>query len=248
MHISDRHSPLFAGLDESLTVWMSHGDSIEEMPPGFKALAHTENTPNAAIGNDKGMFGIQFHPEVVHTPQGKEILKNFAYNICGCKGNWTMGNFINENIAIIKKQVGNGKVIAALSGGVDSAVVASLLHKAIGNQLTCIFVNNGLLRREEVERTFNTFRLNMGMNIIYVDATDRFLNRLKGVIDPETETQKHRRWNSSVFLKKKPPRWAKWIFWRRARFIRTSSKALPPAVPPPRKSKPITMSAGCRQK
>jgi GMP synthase (glutamine-hydrolysing) len=131
------------------------------------------------------MYGIQFHPEVVHTPQGKEILKNFAYNICGCKGNWTIGNFINENIAIIQETVGKGKIIAALSGGVDSAVVASLLHKAIGNQLTCIFVNNGLLRREEVERTFNTFRLNMGMNIIYVDAVDRFLNCLKGVIDPE---------------------------------------------------------------
>jgi GMP synthase (glutamine-hydrolysing) len=155
------------------------------MPPGFKGIAHTENTPNAAIGNDRGMYGIQFHPEVVHTPQGKEILKNFAYNICGCKGNWTIGNFINENIAIIQETVGKGKIIAALSGGVDSAVVASLLHKAIGNQLTCIFVNNGLLRREEVERTFNTFRLNMGMNIIYVDAVDRFLNCLKGVIDPE---------------------------------------------------------------
>ena len=185
LHVSDRHSPLFAGLDESLTVWMSHGDSIETMPPGFRALAQTENTPDAAIGNDKGMFGIQFHPEVIHTPQGKEILKNFAYNICGCKGNWTIGNFINENIAIIRETVGKGKVIAALSGGVDSAVVASLLHKAIGNQLTCIFVNNGLLRREEVERTFNVFRLNMGMNIIYVDATDRFLDSLKGVTDPE---------------------------------------------------------------
>ena len=126
LHISDRHSPLFAGLDESLTVWMSHGDSIEKMPPGFKALAQTENTPNAAIGNDKGMYGIQFHPEVVHTPQGKEILKNFAYKICGCKGNWTIGNFITENIAIIRATVGNGKVIAALSGGVDSAVVATL--------------------------------------------------------------------------------------------------------------------------
>jgi GMP synthase (glutamine-hydrolysing) len=164
---------------------MSHGDSIEEMPPGFKALAQTENTPNAAIGNEKGMYGIQFHPEVIHTPQGKEILKNFAYNICGCKGNWTIGNFITENIAIIRDTAGKGKIISALSGGVDSSVVASLLHKAIGNQLTCIFVNNGLLRREEVERTFNVFRLNMGMNIIYVDATDRFLDRLKGVIDPE---------------------------------------------------------------
>jgi GMP synthase (glutamine-hydrolysing) len=185
LHISDRESPLFAGMEESLTAWMSHGDSIEQIPPGFKALAYTENTPYAAIGNEKGIYGIQFHPEVVHTPKGKEILKNFAYNICGCKGNWTIGNFINENIAAIKKQVGKGKVIAALSGGVDSAVVATLIHRAIGNQLTCIFVNNALFRREEVERTFNTFRLNMRMNIIYVDATDRFLNRLAGVIEPE---------------------------------------------------------------
>jgi GMP synthase (glutamine-hydrolysing) len=185
LHISDRDSPLFAGLNEAITVWMSHGDSIEQMPPGFKAIAHTENTPLAAIANDKNLYGIQFHPEVVHTPQGKEIIRNFALNVCKCKGNWTIGNYIDESIASIKAQVGGGKVIAALSGGVDSAVVATLIHKAIGNQLTCIFVNNGLLRREEVERTFTAFRLNLGMNIIFVDATERFLNGLKGVIDPE---------------------------------------------------------------
>jgi GMP synthase (glutamine-hydrolysing) len=185
LHISDRDSPLFAGLNEAITVWMSHGDSIEQMPPGFKAIAHTENTPLAAIANDKNLYGIQFHPEVVHTPQGKEILRNFALSVCKCKGNWTIGNYIEESIASIKAQVGGGKVIAALSGGVDSAVVATLIHKAIGNQLTCIFVNNGLLRREEVERTFTAFRLNLGMNIIFVDATERFLNGLKGVIDPE---------------------------------------------------------------
>ncbi len=185
LHISDRHSPLFTGIDEAITVWMSHGDSIERMPPGFTAIAHTENTPLAAIANDKKMYGIQFHAEVVHTPQGKEILKNFVLKVCGCKGNWTIGNFVSESIEAIKAQVGGGKVISALSGGVDSAVVSSLIHKAIGNQLTCIFVNNGLLRREEVERTFNTFRLNLGMNIIFIDAADRFLARLKGVIDPE---------------------------------------------------------------
>jgi len=185
LHISDRNSPLFAGLDEAITVWMSHGDSIVEMPPGFKAIGHTENTPLAAISNDKKLYGIQFHPEVVHTPQGKEILRNFAINVCGCKGNWTIGNFISESMEAIKAQVGNDKVISALSGGVDSAVVATLIHKAIGNQLTCIFVNNGLLRREEVERTFTAFRLNLGMNIIYHDGTERFLDRLKGVIDPE---------------------------------------------------------------
>ncbi len=188
LHISDSSSPLFTGLSEFTTVWMSHGDRIEEMPPGFRILAYTENSPIAVMGNDeKKIYGLQFHPEVVHTPEGKAILKNFIYNVCGCKGNWTMGSFINESIARIKEQVGDGKVICALSGGVDSSVVATLIHRAIGNQLTCIFVNNGLLRREEAERTLNVFRAHLGMNIVYVDATERFLNRLKGVTDPETK-------------------------------------------------------------
>ncbi len=185
LHVGDVDSSLFAGLDDTSSVWMSHADKIEELPPGFKALAYTENSPTAVMGNDEGMFGLQFHPEVAHTPQGKAILRNFVYKICGCQGNWTIGNFINESIAGIKKQIGEGKVINALSGGVDSAVVATLIHRAIDDQLTCIFVNNGLLRREEVERTFNVFRLNLGMNINYVDATERFLKRLKGVTDPE---------------------------------------------------------------
>ena len=144
---------------------MSHGDRIEKMPPGFKALAFTENSPVAVMGNDRGIFGLQFHPEVVHTPQGKDILRNFVYRICGCTGNWTPGNFIDESIASIRAQVGDGKVICALSGGVDSAVVATLVHRAVGDQLTCIFVDNGLLRRQEVERVFETLRKNLGMNI-----------------------------------------------------------------------------------
>lgn len=187
LHLSDVDSPLFAGLDNSAPVWMSHGDKIEEMPPGFSTLAYTENSPVAVMGNGEGIFGIQFHPEVAHTPQGKTILKNFAYQICGCQGNWTIGNFINESISRIKKQVGKGKVITALSGGVDSAVVATLIHQAVGDQLTCIFVDNGLLRREEVERTFRVFRDNLGMNmnIMHVDASERFLDGLKGVTDPE---------------------------------------------------------------
>ncbi|TET17522.1 MAG: glutamine-hydrolyzing GMP synthase, partial [Dehalococcoidia bacterium] len=185
LHLSDIDSPLFADLSSSSPVWMSHGDQIEKMPPGFTALAYTENSPIAVMGNEKGIFGLQFHPEVAHTPQGKTILKNFAYRICGCQGNWTVGNLIDESISRIRKQVGKGKVISALSGGVDSSVVATLIHRAIGDQLTCIFVNHGLLRREEVERTFNVFRLNLGMNIIYVDASKRFLSRLKGVTDPE---------------------------------------------------------------
>jgi len=185
LHLSNTDSPLFADLPASSPVWMSHGDRIEEMPPGFTVLAYTENSPVAVMGNDEDIFGLQFHPEVTHTPQGKTILKNFAYRVCGCQGNWTIGSFISDSLAQIKQQVGKGKVISALSGGVDSAVVATLVHRAIGDQLTCIFVNHGLLRREEVERTFNVFQLNLGMNIIYVDASERFLHRLKGVIDPE---------------------------------------------------------------
>ncbi|MDH5695556.1 MAG: glutamine-hydrolyzing GMP synthase [Dehalococcoidia bacterium] len=187
LHLSDVDSPLFADLPPSSPVWMSHADQIEEMPPGFTALAYTENSPFAVMSNGEGVFGLQFHPEVAHTPGGKTILRNFVYRVCGCKGNWTMGNFISESVSRIKKQVGKGKVISALSGGVDSAVVATLIHRAVGDQLTCIFVNHGLLRREEVERTFNTFRLNLGMNIVYVDASDRFLKHLKGVADPETK-------------------------------------------------------------
>jgi len=185
LHLSNPESPLFTRLPESTPVWMSHGDKIEEMPLGFTSLAHTENSPFAVIGNEKNIYGLQFHPEVVHTPEGKQILQNFVSKICGCKGNWTMGHVISESMGRIKEQVGDGKVINALSGGVDSSVVASLIHQAIGDQLTCIFVNNGLLRREEVERTLKVFKNNLGMNIIYLDATDRFLNRLKGVIDPE---------------------------------------------------------------
>ncbi len=187
LHLSDIDSPLFVDLPTSSPVWMSHADKIEQMPPDFIALAYTENSPLAVMGNDKRIFGLQFHPEVAHTPEGKTILRNFVYRVCGCKENWTMSNFINDNLSRIKKQVGKGKVISALSGGVDSSVTATLIHRAISDQLTCIFVNNGLLRREEVERTFNTFRLNLGMNIIYVDASARFLKRLKGVVDPETK-------------------------------------------------------------
>ncbi len=185
LHISQVDSPLFAGLPESTPVWMSHGDRLEEMPPEFNALAYTENSPYAVIGNGHNIYGLQFHPEVAHTPEGNTILRNFVYGICGCRGNWKMGNFVNESMARIKEQVGSGKVILALSGGVDSSVVATLIHRAIGNQLTCIFVNNGLLRREEAERTLKVFKNNLGMNIVYVDATDRFLDRLKEVTEPE---------------------------------------------------------------
>lgn len=190
LHISDKESPLFTGLPSSIPVWMSHGDNIVEMPPGFKALAYTENSPAAVIGNEANIFGLQFHPEVAHTPNGKSIIQNFLYRICGCQGTWTPSSFINQSINSIREQVKDGKVICALSGGVDSAVTATLIHQAIGNQLTCIFVNNGLLRREEAERALNTFRNNLKMNVVYVDATDRFLRRLKGVTDPELKRRR----------------------------------------------------------
>lgn len=185
LHISTEDCPLFAGLPTSLPVWMSHGDQIIEMPHGFKALAYTENSPIAVMGSDKGIFGLQFHPEVAHTPQGKSIFQNFVYRICGCQGNWTPTRFIAESIDKIKKQVGAGRAICALSGGVDSAVTATLVHRAIGDNLTCLFINNGLLRREEPERVLNTFQRNLKMDIVHVDASERFLKRLRGVIDPE---------------------------------------------------------------
>jgi GMP synthase (glutamine-hydrolysing) len=190
LHLNTEDSPLFQDLPPSITVWMSHGDQITNLPPTFKALAYTENSPFAVSGNGDNYFGLQFHPEVIHTPQGKTILQNFLYNICGCQGNWTPSNFITESIDTIKNEAKDGKVICALSGGVDSAVAATLVHRAIGNQLTCIFVNNGLLRREEAERALNTFQNNLKMNVVYVDATDRFLKQLEGVVDPEVKRQR----------------------------------------------------------
>jgi GMP synthase (glutamine-hydrolysing) len=178
-------SPLFAYLPFSMPVWMSHGDQTVEMPPDFVALAYTENCPIAVMGGGRGIFGLQFHPEVAHTPQGKTIFRNFLYNICGCQGNWTSSSFITESVERIRMQVGGGRVVCALSGGVDSAVAATLVHQAVGGQLTCIFVNNGLLRREEPERILNTFQRNLNMNVVYVDAASRFLKRLEGVVDPE---------------------------------------------------------------
>jgi GMP synthase (glutamine-hydrolysing) len=189
LYVSGEDCPLFAGLPSSLPVWMSHGDQVAEMPPGFKILAYTENSPFAVIGNDNGIYGLQFHPEVVHTPQGKTIFQNFVLNICGCQGNWTPANFIAESTDKIKEQVGNGRVVCALSGGVDSAVTATIVDRAIGNKLTCIFINNGLLRRDEPERVLDTFKRNLKMDVVYVDATDRFLERLKGVTDPEKKRQ-----------------------------------------------------------
>lgn len=189
LNISDKDEPIFAGLPASIPVWMSHGDQISKLPPNYRSIAYTENSPFAVICSNQ-FYGLQFHPEVVHTPHGKKIIENFLFNICKCHGNWTPVNFIEDSIHNINNTVKDGRVICALSGGVDSAVAATLVHKAIGNRLTCIFVNNGLLRREEAERTLNTLRNNLSLNIIYVDASDRFLDRLKGVTDPEQKRKR----------------------------------------------------------
>ena len=153
--------PLFAGLPDSMPVWMSHGDSVTELPPGFSALAFTDNSPLAVLGDGRGKLGIQFHPEVAHTPQGKALIQNFLYRVCGCQQLWTPGNFVAETVENIRAQVGDGQVICALSGGVDSAVAATLVHRAVGDQLTCIFVDNGLMRREEPDRVRDTFERNL---------------------------------------------------------------------------------------
>ncbi|NJD39157.1 MAG: glutamine-hydrolyzing GMP synthase [Geobacter sp.] len=182
----DDTQDLFAGLSGKEEVWMSHGDKIEQMPRGFSAIARTDNTPAAAMKDEQRRFyAVQFHPEVVHTPRGAEILGNFVFTVCNCQPIWTMANFIETEIASIRQKVGNGKVICALSGGVDSSVVAVLIHKAIGDQLQCIFVNNGLLRKGEADKVVNLFTRHFKINLDYVDASDRFLDKLKGVTDPE---------------------------------------------------------------
>ena len=185
LHSNTADEALFDGLPPSMPVWMSHGDQIAEAPPGFSALAYTDNSPIAVIGNGKGMLGIQFHPEVAHTPQGKALLENFLYGVCGCQPIWTSGNFVADAVQRVRDQVGTGKVICALSGGVDSAVAATLVHRAVGDQLTCIFVDTGLMRREEPERVRNTFEKYLRVNLVYADEAERFLSALKGVVDPE---------------------------------------------------------------
>ncbi len=169
-----------------LDVWMSHGDRVAELPSGFKIIASTDGAPLAGMANEeRGYYGLQFHPEVTHTTQGARIIARFVHEICGCGGLWTPGNIIDDSIAQVRELVGDGKVVLGLSGGVDSSVVAALLHKAIGSQLTCVFVDNGLLRLHEGDQVMATFAEHMGVRVIRVDAEERFLSALQGVDDPE---------------------------------------------------------------
>jgi len=177
---------LLEGMENNDTIWMSHGDAIMTMPAAFRTLAHSENSPFAAIRNEKGtMYGVQFHPEVHHTPKGKVILRNFLYNICRAKGLFSTRSFIERTTALIQAEVGDGQVVCALSGGVDSSVVAALVHRAIGSRLTCVFVNNGVLRKNEAQEVLDLFKDRLHLNVQYVDGEERFLKGLKGVRDPE---------------------------------------------------------------
>ncbi len=177
---------LLKGIPQDTTVWMSHGDQVEKLPDDFTPLAGTDSCPCAAVKHkQRDVYGLQFHPEVTHTPRGSEIFRNFLYDICGCSGQWQMGSFIDQAIDDVRRQVGDAKVICGLSGGVDSSVVAALLHKAIGPQLTCIFVDNGLLRKGEAEGVIQTFSSHFSTQLVAVDATESFLQKLAGVTDPQ---------------------------------------------------------------
>lgn len=184
----DTTSPMFAGIPEKTTCWMSHFDYISKAAPGFRAIATTENCPFAAVANDeKKLYGLQFHPEVLHTPCGSKMIENFVRKICGAKGDWEMGSFVDETVAALREKIGDGKVLLALSGGVDSSVAAGLLSRAVGKQLTCVFVDHGLLRKDEGDQVEGVFGENgsFDLNFIRVNAQERYYKKLAGVTEPE---------------------------------------------------------------
>ncbi|MBK8901726.1 MAG: glutamine-hydrolyzing GMP synthase [Anaerolineaceae bacterium] len=192
LQVDKTDDPLFSGWQvagvepHQSQVWMSHGDKVEALPSGFRPLAHSDNSPFAAAADvERGYYAVQFHPEVVHTTQGARLLSNFVHHICGCGADWTPVNFIEEQVELIRAQVGNGRVVLGLSGGVDSAVAAALIHRAIGEQLTCIFVDHGLLRQGEAAQVVETFQREQGMNLIAINAVEEYLEMLAGVTDPE---------------------------------------------------------------
>ena len=186
VQVSETSARLFNGVPADLRVWASHGDYVEIAPPGFRVVATSANAPVAAMENtEQALYGLLFHPEVAHTDHGLQMLRHFAFDVCGCTGDWTMASFIEESIARIRRQVGEGKVVCALSGGVDSTVAALLIHRAIGSRLTCIFVDNGVLRHDEANQVQARFRGRMNLPLEFVDAADMFLARLEGVTDPE---------------------------------------------------------------
>src|SRR5665647_1624950 len=177
---------LFKGVSKPTQVWMSHGDSIESIPEGFSITASTENCPVAAISNPSSkLYGVQFHPEVRHTIEGQQVLKNFLFEVCELKGDWDLSDYIEEMIQAIRNKVGSKKILCGLSGGVDSAVAATLVHRAVGDQLVCVYVDNGLMRKDESEQVIRTFKDQMKMNLVFADSGERFLSKLKGVSDPE---------------------------------------------------------------
>ncbi len=186
MLVVDDSKDIFHGIGDVSKVWMSHADKVTKLPAGFVPIAHTDNSPIAAVrSEERKTFGVQFHPEVVHTSKGKEILGNFVFKVCGCKADWEPGNFIEDTVRNVRAAVGNDKVICAMSGGVDSAVAAVLLHKAIGTQLHAVHIDNGVMRKDESRKVVEYFRKTFDINLHYVDATSTFLEKLRGVTDPE---------------------------------------------------------------
>ena len=186
VHVLDRDSKLFRGLGPDEKVWASHGDHVEAAAPGFRSVAASKNAPHAAVENvARALYGVGFHPEVVHSEHGRELLRNFLFGICGCRGDWTIASFVEEAVADVRRTVGGGRVVCALSGGVDSSVMALLLHRALGPQLVCIFVNNGLLRKGEADQVVRDFRERYHLEVRYADEALRFLGKLEGVADPE---------------------------------------------------------------